>query len=452
MTSGMRILQVANGFPPTAIAGAESHTFALAKQLTNTHTVLVFCREADLTRPDYEVIQDSFQGVPVTRVVNNQLKVMDYESLYRNRQIERIFGRVLDQFRPDVVHFQHCVALSAGCIELAFDRRLPYLVTLHDYWYICPTTNLLRPDLLVCPGTHHGANCFDCLDFIPTSLTNVTSLPGYMRWREIIPLPIRLKVLRWLARLRAKAEGVGSSPVLLRANYMRHLLAHSSALIAPSEYVKRRYVEFGLSADLIRVIPLGMDTRRWMAVPRPTPSVNVIRFAYVGGLVRHKGAEVMLRAFMQTRGAAELYLYGFEPPGDAFASLLKQLAASDSRIHFMGPISNQDLPQALSRMDAFLMPTLADETFSLVVREALLAGLPVIASNRGAIPEIVHDGINGRLLTSGDVNAWAACLRDLIEHPGQLESLRPRRDDVIVRSFEENAHDHLALYREVWQT
>jgi glycosyltransferase involved in cell wall biosynthesis len=448
----MRILQVANGFPPTAIAGTESHTYALSKQLSSSHSVHVFCREADLARPEYTVIEDLVDGLPVTRVVNNLLEVMDYESLYRNRQIERIFSSVLDQFQPDVVHFQHCVALSAGCINLALDRHLPCVITLHDYWYICPTTNLLRPDLLVCPGTHHGSNCFDCLHFIPATLTSVTSLPGYLSWREAIPLPIRLKILKWLALLRAKVEGLGSSPVLKRAEYMRHLLARSSALIAPSKYVQNRYAEFGLPPDLIRIIPLGMDTHQWTAMPRPTISANMIRFAYVGGLVRHKGAEVMLRAFMQIQSAAELYIYGFEPPGDAFASFLKQLAASDSRIHFMGPISNQALPQALSRMDVFLMPTLADETFSFVVREALLAGLPVIASNRGAIPEIIHDGINGRLLTSGDVDSWAACLRDLIEHPDQLESLRPRRDDVRVHSFEENAQAHLALYREVWQT
>jgi glycosyltransferase involved in cell wall biosynthesis len=448
----MRILQVANGFPPTALAGAESHTFALAKQLADSHTVRVFCREADLTRPEYTLIQDTVEGVPVTRVVHNLLDVMDYEALYRNRQIEQIFVDVLDQFRPDLVHFQHCVALSVGCIEQALLRRLPCVVTLHDYWYICPTTNLLRPDLALCPGTHHGPNCFDCLQFAPTTVTNISSLLGYSRWREMIPRPARLKVLKWLGRLRARTEKSGSSLVLKRAEDIRQLLARSSAIIAPSEYVKGRYVEFGLSPDLIRVIPLGMDVRQWTDVPRPARPANMIRFAYVGGLARHKGAETLVRAFRQAPGAAELYLFGFELPGDAFAVDLRKLAAPDARIRFMGPVPNKALPQALRSMDAFLMPALWHETFSFVTREAILAGLPVMASNMGVIPEIVHDGVNGRLLAPGNVDEWAACLRDLIKRPEQLESLRPRRGDLPVRSFEENARDHLALYREVWQT
>jgi glycosyltransferase involved in cell wall biosynthesis len=230
------------------------------------------------------------------------------------------------------------------------------------------------------------------------------------------------------------------------------LLARSSAIIAPSEYVKSRYVEFGLSPDLIRVIPLGMDVHQWTDVPRLARPAHGIRFAYVGGLTRHKGAEILIRAFMQTPGAAELYLFGFELPGDAFAVDLKKLAVPDARIHFVGPVPNKALPQALKSMDAFLMPALWHETFSFVTREALLAGLPVIASNMGAIPEIVHDGVNGRLLTPGNVGEWAACLRDIMERPEQLESLRPRRGDLAVRSLEENAQDHLALYREVWQT
>ena len=448
----MRILQVANGFPPTAIAGAEAHTFALAKQLADSHTVRVFCREANLTQPEYTLIQDTVEGVPVTRVVHNLLDVMDYESLYRNHRIEQIFVNVLDQFQPDLVHVQHCVALSVGCIEQTLLRRLPCVVTLHDYWYICPTANLLRPDLALCPGTHHGPNCFDCLKFAPTALTNATSFLGYSRWREIIPRPVRLRVLSWLGWLRARTEGAGSSPVLKRADHIRQLLARSSAIIAPSEYVKSRYVEFGLSPDLIRVIPLGLDVQQWTDMPRPARPANMIRFAYVGGLTRHKGAEIMVRAFMRTQGTAELYLFGFDLPGDAFAVDLRKLAAQDARIHFMGPIPNQALPQALSSMDALLMPALWHETFSFVTREAILAGLPVIASNIGVIPEIVHEGVNGRLLAPGNVDEWAACLRDLIKRPEQLESLRPRRGDLVVRSLEENAQDHLALYREVWQT
>jgi glycosyltransferase involved in cell wall biosynthesis len=200
------------------------------------------------------------------------------------------------------------------------------------------------------------------------------------------------------------------------------------------------------------VIPLGMDAQQWTGTPQPARSAGAIRFAYVGGLTRHKGAEVMVRAFMQAQGPAELYIFGFELPGDVFAAHLKRLAAPDVRIHFMGLVPNQALPQALSSMDAFLMPALWHETFSFVTREAILVGLPVIASNMGVIPEIVHDGVNGRLLAPGSVDEWAACLRGLIERPGQLESLRPRRGDLAVRSFEENAQDHLALYREVWQT
>lgn len=447
----MRVLQVTNGFPPTAITGTESHTYTLAKQLAASHSVHVLCREADLTRPEYTVVRGSLDGLPVTRVVNNLLDVKDYEDLYRNRRVEQIFMDVLDAFRPDLIHFQHCIGLSAGCIEQAIARRLPFVVTLHDYWHICPTTDLLRPGLEMCPGTHHGPNCFDCVRLVPGVLGRAVYLPGYSYLHRAIPPATRYQVLTFLGRIRTARKSPGSPVIQQRADYMRGLLARSPRLIAPSEYVKNKYVEFGIPSDLIRVIQLGMDTQRWLGAPRHTRLANLVRLGYVGALTPQKGGEAMIRAFIQSPGAAELVIYGVEPPGQVLAARLKRLAAGDPRIHFMGPIPNERLPLAFGEMDALLMPTLAEETFSLVVREALLSGLPVIASDKGVIPEIVQDGVNGRLLPAGDVDAWTACLRDLIEHPDQLDRLKPRHDSLRVRSHADNAQDNLAIYDQVLQ-
>lgn len=445
----MKVLLVANGFPPSAIAGVELYTQALARQLAAAHEVRIVCREADPARPEYSVIRETVEELSVTRIVNNLLDVTDYECLYRNPRIDAIFADELEQFRPDIVHFQHCIGLSAGCIEQAIDSNARVVLTLHDYWYICPTANLLRPDRTPCRGTHHDPNCFDCIQLIPPKLTAVTLYPGYTRWREIIPRPIRIKVLEWLGHARAIFEGAGSPAVRKRAEYMRHILMRSAALVAPSEYVKQRYVEFGIPPEIIHVIPLGMEPEQWMGISRLPQPANQVRLCYVGGLVPQKGCDVAVRAFMQSPGAAALYIYGFEPPGQAFVSHLKKLAAGDSRIHFMGPVPHERLPQVFAEADALLVPTFAEETFSLVVREAFLAGLPVIASNRGVIPDIIQDGTSGRILPAGDIEAWTTCLRNLIDHPEQLEALKPDPTTLQVRSHLDNARDNLALYHKL---
>lgn len=444
-----RILQVTNGFPPTASAGVELHTYALAKHLQSTHDVHVFCREANRSRPDYQVWEEQYDALPVTRVVNNLLDVTEYEHLYRNLRIDHIFTQIMERFQPDVVHIQHCIGLSIGCLEIALDWGIPVVATLHDYWYICPTVNLLRPDMAKCRGTHHGANCFDCIRLVPRQLEAISQFPIYhLLVHRVVPPSIRQKALSFLATFRARQESHDSPAILKRVKTMRRLLERASVVLTPSQHVKNKYIEFGLSADLIQVLPLGMDVERWLnTATRPRYAKEPLRFGYAGSFLPTKGVDVMVRAFKKVPGHMELYLCGFEPPGHSYPAQLRDMAADDPRIHYVGPVANEQLPKHFAQWDAFVMPTLCEETFSFAVREALLSGLPVLASNLPVMPEIVRDNVNGYLLPPGDVDAWAACLARLIADPEQLARLKPGTDISFVRTYRENAQEHIALYQ-----
>ena len=94
-----------------------------------------------------------------------------------------------------------------------------------------------------------------------------------------------------------------------------------------------------------------------------------------------------------------------------------------SRIEIHGEFDRKDLPEILGGIDVLIVPSLAAETFSLVAVEAQAAGLPLIASNVGALPERVEDGVNGLLVPPGDVVALAAAIERLRD-PAELERLR----------------------------
>jgi glycosyltransferase involved in cell wall biosynthesis len=453
----MRILMVTNGFPPVASAGVESHTYALARELHLAgFSVHIFCRDADFSLPMYTVRDTVVDGLPVTRVVNNLVDAYAFEDFYRNPHIDAIYADLLAHFQPDIVHIQHCIGLSMGCLEQSVAAGIPTLVTLHDYWYICPTVNLIRPDFALCAGSHHGMNCFDCIRMVPRPAAVIQGIPFYPHLQRIVPEPIRHQAWRLLSSIQQREQAVAGSvqPIIdERVEQMRALLAGADLILSPSHHLKNKYVEFGIDPQQIRVVPLGMDVDRWLDVVRPPrPGGTPLRFGYAGSFLPTKGADIAIKAFKQVQGNMTLELVGFEPPGSPYPAQLKALMADDPRITYGGAVPNHTLPERFARWDALLMPALWEETFSFVAREALLTGLPVIASDMPVLPEIIEPGKNGFLLPPGDVSAWAAQFRDLLLNPAPLLSLNPRADTSFARTFTDHAVEQIGIYRQLLST
>ena len=77
--------------------------------------------------------------------------------------IERLFERALDDFRPDLVHVQHLMGFPVQLLHLLRQRRIPYVVTLHDYWWICANAQLLTNyGQQICDGPRLWLNCGRC--------------------------------------------------------------------------------------------------------------------------------------------------------------------------------------------------------------------------------------------------------------------------------------------------
>lgn len=449
----MRILLVANGFPPLANAGVESHTYALARELLRAgHTVHVFCRDADITLPMYTVRDMVVDDIRVTRVVNNLYDVHEFNQHYENTRIDGIFATLLAAYQPDVIHIQHCIGLSMGCLAQSVASGIPTIVTLHDYWYICPTVNLIRPDKSLCAGSHNGMNCFDCIHLVPRHSALLGRIPFYHQMHQLVPAEVRQRVFEGLSSLQRRGAAAptqgGQHPAIgTRVHSMQELLSQAALILTPSHHLKAKYVDFGLPAALIRVVPLGMNVEQWRTVVRPPrPADAPLRFGYAGSFLPTKGADVAIRAFKQVAGNMTLELVGFEPPGSRYPAQLKALLADDPRITYVGAVPNQELPYRFASWDGFLMPALWEETFSFVAREALLAGLPVIASDMPVLPEIVIPGKNGFLVPPGDVAAWAAQFRALLDNPAALLSLNPRADTSFARTFADHAAEQIGIY------
>ncbi len=230
----------------------------------------------------------------------------------------------------------------------------------------------------------------------------------------------------------------------------RLTLRRASRVIALTHHEALRLEALGVDADRIAVIPNGVDLGEFGEPPARTDHAGVT-VLFVGRLdPSQKGLEVLVRALAKLPASADvrLRLVGEDWGGVAkIQSLASQLGIAD-RITLVGAVSRTHLLQEYARADLLVLPS-RFEPFGIVLLEAMAAGLPVIASRVGGIPEVVVDGETGLLVEPGDVEGLAAAMLRLVVDPTLRASFGSRgRERARFYSWDLLVPQVLAIYRE----
>jgi glycosyltransferase involved in cell wall biosynthesis len=209
----------------------------------------------------------------------------------------------------------------------------------------------------------------------------------------------------WLRRrLTVLDEKNALREIRRRTAAVQQTLSAVDVLIAPSHFLRDRFIEFGVAADKILYLDNGFDLTPFGAFPVRSRAHERVVFAYVGTLVEHKGVHILIEAFNRlSPTAAALRVYGNLEVFPAYTARLRALATHPG-ISFAGGFANRDIGRILAEVDALIVPSLWFENSPLTIHEALLAGVPVIASNIGGMAEYVTDGKTGLLFEVGDVD------------------------------------------------
>jgi glycosyltransferase involved in cell wall biosynthesis len=381
----VRILYVVHGFPPDEQAGTELQTETVARRMEELgHETFVFAASRRLSPGETQPLGGRAGrriGVPVGP---------DYALDVVNAEFRRELERYLDEVRPDVLHIQHLLFLSADVIEAAKARRIPVVVGLHDFWFQCPLVHPGPSNRHPFRGAWWGLACF---------------------WHHGRPgiLGVASLARRGVLRSRVRLH-------LERARLLRGQLEAADIVLAPSEFVRRSFERFGVSRGRLHVLPHAVE--RMPTAPRATESP--VRFGFVGSLTSHKGVDVLCEAFSRTAGDSTLTLFGCCDDPVFFGRLGPYLG---SRIRYEGEFEHDRLADVYGRFDVLVVPSRVHESFSMVVAEAQAFGLPVVVTRTGALPELVVDRQNGLLVPPGNVRALAAALARMSD-PREVDRLR----------------------------
>jgi phosphatidylinositol alpha-mannosyltransferase len=175
-----------------------------------------------------------------------------------------------------------------------------------------------------------------------------------------------------------------------------------------------------------RIIPNGVDVKRFReATPLPEYRDGMLNILFVGRLEKRKGLKYLLRAIPLVREHipnTRFLIVGDGPLRQGYQALVER--AGWPEVHFLGRVSDAELPAYYATADVFCAPNLGSESQGIVLLEALAAGTPTVASDIAGYRTVIRDGIEGVLTPPKDVERLAWALVHLLTSPAERQRLR----------------------------
>jgi glycosyltransferase involved in cell wall biosynthesis len=298
-----------------------------------------------------------------------------------SRETRRDLATAIAGFAPDVVHVHNTFPLLSSAVLYACrDSGVPVVATIHNYKLACASGDFFR----------QGAVCHDCAQGLPVK----GALRGCYRDSRAATAPVAVA----MTAHRPAWRSLVSAYIFISAA-QRDLLA---GLRLPADRVFVRH----------NLIP-------HRDAPRAEREPFVV---YAGRLDEAKGARLLMAGWDSYRagagdGGLRLVIAGAGPLEQEVAAW----AATRPSVELVGQVDRERCADLMARAGGVLLPSAWEETFGLVVVEAMAVGTPPIASGHGSFPELISSEVDGVLFRPGDPADLGRVINDLETRPDQFE-------------------------------
>lgn len=403
----MKILYLIHAFYPESYSGTEKFIFNISKRIQNSgHEVKIITfsfYDDSFYDEEYENIlmrEFKYEGLPVLAFkFKNSDKTIDYD--LDGHLLRKFSEKVLIKEGPDIIHVGHSMRVAAF-IRAARVLNIPYILTLTDFYLICPKIILLNNQGL-CSGPNNGIKCEEeCLDI--------------------------------------------HFSVIDRLRLAREIFTEAKGVFVPSEFIKEIFQREFKKND-IKVINHGIDISKIKKNNRIYKKGDKLTLGYAGALTYHKGVHLIIRALSKVNSSnCDTKIYG-SGENELFNLLIKKNRLNN--IELCGVFTEDMVGDIFSKLDVVIVPSIWNETYCFVAHEALSCNVPVIASNLGALPEKVKNGVNGFAFDSGNYNQLAKIIKLIIENPEVLNSLKENIKNSQIKSLEDEALQYEKEYLKI---
>lgn len=408
----MRILFVTHQFFPEHIGGTEIYTLGMAERCQNKGDNVLVSYYSESPHASYHhfgLEYGSYQSLATVKIKYN-LSVDPWPARgeFSNEFTAAMVQRVLDEFKPDIVHFMHAMKISGSALEICHAKGIPYFLTMPDFWFICPRHTLLTWDQKLCDGPRSPYFCVKCLQdthgFFNESLMN----------KSEAAINTLLKIQRYLPSVVASEKLKKSAMAAeLRNKYLRERCDQAEKVFILSKFQFTKLLENGYDGNNFVVAPHGLETEGLLKKREPSPGQK-IQLSFIASIVPHKGLHFLLEVLTKINHPdIVLNIYGNANGNDVYSGEIRNKVSDLENVYLRGTFDPADFGKVLNETDLFIFPVLWYENEPLVVKAALYCGLPVMASDIGSLRDMIQPGESGWLLPPNNLESWVDALNNL---------------------------------------
>jgi glycosyltransferase involved in cell wall biosynthesis len=410
----MKILYLVHQFFPEHYTGTEKFVYNIAAMMQDAgHSVKVITYSFN----DIEDFDQRIGGIVYKYTSYNHIPVIAFRHSDPNTdlmlQLSDLFElkfayHIFYQEKPDIVHVGHSMRTS-GMMGAFNALGIPYLLTITDFYLICPKVNLTSTLEGLCYGPEHGNTC-------------VRACP------ELDPDAVR-------ARLEVVKTRIlqDSRRIVVPSKFVASLISKEFPDVHPT------IIGHGLDHSKLRSRNIDLDYA----------CVDKITFGYAGSFNEFKGLHVLIDAFKDVGDRnAELLIYG-SGTDSAYIDRVISECRNDSRIIMKGVYKDEEIGEVLSSIDVLIVPSLCCETYSFILHEAMGCFVPVIASKLGALADNIDNGETGWLFEPGNELELSRLLSNILNDPMQLKLIRKNLFKKLVPTVEQEAQAYENIYMQI---
>jgi glycosyltransferase involved in cell wall biosynthesis len=377
----MRILVLSDLYPPVAFGGYELDCQSFVDGLREHHEILVLTSDLRSGEaPPEPHIRRELPWAGRGRVLDTGLSALTAV------RAARAVRRTVAEFEPDLVYVSNCVSVPQTAPAVAMNLGLPMAYRLSETFF---ATQLYWGDRFL----------------------------RHLRPGE-----------RGLRGVWARAMRLANRHPALRVDLARPSRAAISW--ASRDLSTRAPLPAGVEAVLERVVyPASAQSELFARIERaPSDDPTVV---YLGRVAINKGAELAVRAVAHLRTERQLpaRLVVLGTVDDPTKKRLEEVAAETGMadaLDLRGRVAEDEIAAALKTAHALVVPSLVPDVFPLVCIEGALAGVPIVASRTGGIPEALADGSEALLFPVGDEQAFAEALWRTLDDPAAADERAAR--------------------------
>ncbi len=442
----MRIVHCLIHYLPEHVAGTEIYTHTLARlQQEAGHEVSIITPHIDAHRPGKIKLHYQYDTVHVYQYLEtSDPNDRDYYQGRKQPLGLAHFSELMNRLNPEIVHFHQLnrgVGLSIEHVKLARSYGAKVFLTMHLSFYTCNTNMLIYRNRL-CDGMINPITCSACslhrLYALPYGLADAMARLGNLTGK------IGLNRLLGNNRLHSML----SFPEVIRRMRVEldELCKHANQIICIADWYKEVLLKNGVPANKLTFMPQALaDTTLFRpgTVSRDKCTLP-LRLVFIGRIQWQKGLHLLIEACSRF-SANELLLdiYG-KPEETEYYRNCVSASSGKPHISWRGSIDRTEIINTLSGYDLMCLPSVFSEMSPLVIQEAFMAGIPVLASRVYGNMEQIRDGENGFLFAFNSADDLAERIKQLVQDTSQILVMKRMVKPPV--SFSGLAKKHLELY------